>query len=224
MPRPPESDGNTILAVLALHKVACVLIGNYPGLLRGVDLATDDVDITPATTAENLKRLAAALAELEAAIRLPNEPPLPSPPTLACSPTPRSGTSRPATATSTSPPAPAAPKATRTYTATPTDNPSPPGCTLRSPRSRTSSAARPRQGAPRTSPRSRGCAPRLSAREMADTVRARAGRFRLTAHRATWPTCVRERQPWRSPDAPVLHRHLNDDARAEAGRFCHRCR
>jgi hypothetical protein len=75
----PEFDGNAILAVLVRHEVACVVIGNYAGLLRGVDLATDDVDITPATTAENLERLAAALAELEAAIRVPNEPPIPLP-------------------------------------------------------------------------------------------------------------------------------------------------
>jgi len=75
----PEFDGNAILAVLARHKVALVVIGNYAGLLRGVDLATEDVDITPATSAENLDRLAAALAELGAAIRVPGEPPIPLP-------------------------------------------------------------------------------------------------------------------------------------------------
>jgi len=79
MPQPPEFDGNAILAVLARHKVACVVIGNYAGLLHGVDLATEDVDITPAASAENFERLAAALAELDAAIRIPNEPPLPLP-------------------------------------------------------------------------------------------------------------------------------------------------
>ena len=80
MPQPPEFDGNAILAVLARHKVACVVIGNYAGLLRGVNLATEDVDITPATTAENLERLAIDLAELGAAIRVPSEPPVPLPP------------------------------------------------------------------------------------------------------------------------------------------------
>jgi hypothetical protein len=75
----PELDGNAILAVLARHKVALVVIGNYAGLLRGVDLATEDVDITPATSAENLERLAAALAALCAAIRVPGEPPIPLP-------------------------------------------------------------------------------------------------------------------------------------------------
>jgi transcriptional regulator with XRE-family HTH domain len=49
------------------------------GALRGVDLATEDVDITPATTAENLERLARALADLGAAIRVPAEPPVPLP-------------------------------------------------------------------------------------------------------------------------------------------------
>jgi hypothetical protein len=33
MPQPPEFDGNAILAVLARHKVACVVIGNYAGRL-----------------------------------------------------------------------------------------------------------------------------------------------------------------------------------------------
>jgi hypothetical protein len=79
MSQQPEFDGNAILAVLARHNVACVVIGNYAGLLHGVDLATEDVDITPATTGENLERLAAALAELDAAIRVPNEPPIPLP-------------------------------------------------------------------------------------------------------------------------------------------------
>ena len=69
MPQPPEFDGNATLAVLARHQVACVVIGNYAGLLHGVDLATEDVDITPAASAENFERLAAALAELDAAIR-----------------------------------------------------------------------------------------------------------------------------------------------------------
>ena len=79
MPQPPEFDGNAILAVLARHQVACVVIGNYAGLLHGVDLATEDVDITPAASAENFERLAAALAELDAAIRVPRKPPVPLP-------------------------------------------------------------------------------------------------------------------------------------------------
>ena len=76
MSQPPEFDGNAILAVLARHGVACVVVGNYASLLHGVDLATEDVDITPAATAENFDRLAGALAELDAAIRVPGEPPL----------------------------------------------------------------------------------------------------------------------------------------------------
>ena len=43
MLQPPEFDGNAILAVLARHQVACVVIGNYAALLHGVDLATEDV-------------------------------------------------------------------------------------------------------------------------------------------------------------------------------------
>ncbi len=48
-------------------------------MLAGATVITRDVDITPAAAAENMERLATALAELNAAIRLPNEPPLPLP-------------------------------------------------------------------------------------------------------------------------------------------------
>jgi hypothetical protein len=79
MLQPPEFDGNAILAVLARHKVACVVIGNYAGLLHGVDLATEDVDIAPAASGENSERLASAGTDLDAAICVPNEPPVPLP-------------------------------------------------------------------------------------------------------------------------------------------------
>ena len=163
MSRQLEFDGNAILAVLARHEVACVVIGNYAGLLRGVDLATEDVDITPATTAENLERLAGALAELDAAIRVPGELPLPCPPTAGSSPKRRSGTSRPALATSISPPARAVPRATKICSATPTLTSSPLARDSMSPRSRTSSAARPPPVAPKTSPPSPSSEPCSSA-------------------------------------------------------------
>lgn len=81
---PPE-QGETpfqpdrILEVLARHRVCCVVIGGYAALLAGAEVITRDIDITPALDDENLDRLAAALAELNAAIRVRNEPPIPLP-------------------------------------------------------------------------------------------------------------------------------------------------
>ncbi|MCA1700133.1 MAG: hypothetical protein LC790_15000 [Actinobacteria bacterium] len=76
---PPERAAfapQRILAVLARHEVRCVVIGGYAAVLAGVDFVTRDIDITPALDAANLQRLAAALQELHAAIRVPNEPPV----------------------------------------------------------------------------------------------------------------------------------------------------
>ena len=53
MLQPPEFDGNAILAVLARHQVACVVIGNYAALLPVVDrvFGTLRRDATPWTAA-----------------------------------------------------------------------------------------------------------------------------------------------------------------------------
>ena len=79
---PPDSqrfDPQRILEVLARHQVRCVVIGAYAAVLAGVEIVTRDVDITPATDQANLERLAAALDELNAAIRVPDESPIPLP-------------------------------------------------------------------------------------------------------------------------------------------------
>lgn len=56
------------------------MIGAYAAVLAGVEIATRDVDIVPATDHVNLERLAAALDELHAAIRVSaGEPPVPLP-------------------------------------------------------------------------------------------------------------------------------------------------
>jgi hypothetical protein len=54
------------------HGVRYVLIGGLAAVLQGSPLPTLDADICPATEPENLERLAAALAELEARIRTPD--------------------------------------------------------------------------------------------------------------------------------------------------------
>lgn len=79
-PEPPVFDPQRMLEVLARHEVRCIVIGGYAAVLAGVDVVTRDIDITPDPDPDNLKRLAAALAELHAAIRLPSEPPIPLPP------------------------------------------------------------------------------------------------------------------------------------------------
>lgn len=80
---PPDCvpfDPQRILEVLARHQVRCVVIGGYAAVLAGVDIVTRDIDITPATDPANLQRLAAALGELHAALRVrPGEPPVPLP-------------------------------------------------------------------------------------------------------------------------------------------------
>lgn len=63
-----------ILAVLDKHNVAYVLIGGYAAQLHGSTLPTTDIDVTPATSADNLERLAAALRELGAGIRVEDLP------------------------------------------------------------------------------------------------------------------------------------------------------
>ena len=51
-----------------------VLVGGYAAQLYGARRPTYDIDITPATTKENLERLSAALRELGAGIRIDDQP------------------------------------------------------------------------------------------------------------------------------------------------------
>lgn len=62
-------DAEPILAVLERHGVEYVIVGGYAARMHGSTRPTRDVDVTPATTQENLERLAAALRELDARIR-----------------------------------------------------------------------------------------------------------------------------------------------------------
>lgn len=71
---PAPFDPARLLEVLARHEVDHVLIGGLAGALHGSPAATNDADICPAPTADNLVRLAAALVELGARIRTESEP------------------------------------------------------------------------------------------------------------------------------------------------------
>lgn len=59
-------DIGELIAVLAQHDVDYVVIGGVATQVHGHRRTTMDLDLTPAPDPENLRRLAAALAELEA--------------------------------------------------------------------------------------------------------------------------------------------------------------
>ena len=77
MPRNPDPvplDPARILRALDAHGVAYLLIGGMAAVAHGAAYVTLDLDITPQRTAGNLDRLAAALTELGAALRVPGDP------------------------------------------------------------------------------------------------------------------------------------------------------
>ena len=63
-----------ILRVLARHDVRFIVVGAVAAIAQGSPLATEDVDITPARDSSNLERLAEALTELEATLRIEGRP------------------------------------------------------------------------------------------------------------------------------------------------------
>jgi hypothetical protein len=65
---PYEPD--RLLEVLERHTVRYVVIGGFAAVLRGSPYDTRDVDLTPDPGTRNLRRLAEALRELEATIRI----------------------------------------------------------------------------------------------------------------------------------------------------------
>ncbi len=68
-PGPAPFDPERLLATLARHEVAHVLIGGLAAALHGSPATTNDADICPERSPENLHRLAGALGELDARIR-----------------------------------------------------------------------------------------------------------------------------------------------------------
>ena len=67
-------DPGRILRVLRAHGVRFVVIGGLAGNLRGSADVTNDLDICYARDRENLERLAEALRELGAKLRVAREP------------------------------------------------------------------------------------------------------------------------------------------------------
>ena len=69
-----EFDPVGLLRTLTDHGVRFVVIGGYGARLRGVPLLTEDVDVIPDSNTDNLDRIAAALRQLGARLRVPNDP------------------------------------------------------------------------------------------------------------------------------------------------------
>jgi hypothetical protein len=67
---PADPDLETIIAAFERHDVAYVVIGGAAARARGWPDQTEDVDLTPERSKENLSRLADALEELEAGFRV----------------------------------------------------------------------------------------------------------------------------------------------------------
>jgi hypothetical protein len=61
-------DPERLITTLARHKVRYVLVGAIAARLQGFPRLTADADITPARDESNLRRLAAALKELDARV------------------------------------------------------------------------------------------------------------------------------------------------------------
>lgn len=67
---PADLDAEAMIAVLNKHQVAFIVIGGYAALLHGASTVTIDLDITPSPSPENLDRLADALREMGAQLRV----------------------------------------------------------------------------------------------------------------------------------------------------------
>lgn len=64
-----DLDPERLLGALVAAGVQFVLVGGYAAVVHGASRSTQDVDVTPATTADNLTRLTRALKQLQARIR-----------------------------------------------------------------------------------------------------------------------------------------------------------
>ena len=69
-----EFDPVGLLRILTDQGVRFVVIGGYGARLHGAPLLTEDVDVTPDSNTDNLGRIAAALTQLGARLRVPNDP------------------------------------------------------------------------------------------------------------------------------------------------------
>jgi hypothetical protein len=68
---PPELRAAELLAALARHGVSFLVVGGVGCQLHGAERLTRDLDVCPEWGEDNFVRLAAALDELDARLRLP---------------------------------------------------------------------------------------------------------------------------------------------------------
>jgi hypothetical protein len=71
--KPQPFDPYALLTALERQRVTHVLIGGFARIIQGTEELTHGLDLTPSQRAENLRRLALALIDLDA--RLPNGKP-----------------------------------------------------------------------------------------------------------------------------------------------------
>lgn len=72
--QPDEFDAKPMLEALASHGVEFVLIGGFATIQWGSPFLTQDLDITPERSLNNLDRLSDALSDLGARVRTQSEP------------------------------------------------------------------------------------------------------------------------------------------------------
>jgi hypothetical protein len=70
----PELAYEQILEALQRHEVRYVVVGAVAAIAQGSPLPTEDIDVTPARDIANLERLAEALLELDARLRVADKP------------------------------------------------------------------------------------------------------------------------------------------------------
>lgn len=69
-----EYDPVGMLRVLTKHNVDFVVVGGVAARLQGAPILTEDLDVTPKTSPQNLASLSVALDELDAKLRTATEP------------------------------------------------------------------------------------------------------------------------------------------------------
>ena len=69
----PTSRFESVLRTLADHRVDFIVVGGVATVLQGAPISTFDVDVVHSTAPENVVRLSAALAELDAYYRFQPE-------------------------------------------------------------------------------------------------------------------------------------------------------
>lgn len=74
-PDAPPLDPEALIGALERHEVAFVAVGGVAAQWHGAQRPTKDFDVCPAWDGENLDRLAQALQELGARLKVPDGPP-----------------------------------------------------------------------------------------------------------------------------------------------------